>query len=271
MDSEATNDKHERIKATINQKYNSNTTHLIMDFQATFEQETHCLCLSTLKMYLLILATLNRCKLVRFEWLIHSNNKKKWLNISDYSLDTYVGNDMYDLDQQDDFDIKLAKLVRKVENSSLNRKLFSSLKNIFIMNDDFMKENKNDSNSNTNLSIFKDFFATSNSNFDSINDILIDIMTKLGAHIISRVNCCSIIVAVDKTYDYDDNNQSDLDKIEHDKLNFVKSINKFKHSIRKKNGVEIISSNWIMNCILDNCLLEKDEYLLEFIYPDKNN
>ena len=270
MDNEATNEKKEKIKAVISQKYHSNTTHLLMDFQETFEQENNDL--NTLKMYLLILAIINKCKLVRYEWLIHCNNKNKWLDTTDYSLDAYVGNDLYDLDQQDDFDIKLAKLVRKVENASLNRKLLSSLKNVFIMNDEFMKENKNDSNNNTNqsnLSIFKDFFATSASNFNSIHDILIELMTKFGAHITSRVNCSSMIIAVDKTYDYDENNQSDLDRIEEDKLNFLKSIKKYKNLIRKKNGVEIISSNWLINCILENSLLDKDEYLLEFIYPNK--
>ena len=35
MDNEATNEKKERIKAVINQKYHSNTTHRIMDFQET--------------------------------------------------------------------------------------------------------------------------------------------------------------------------------------------------------------------------------------------
>jgi hypothetical protein len=270
IDNEATNDKNERIKVTISQKYSSNITHLIMDFQDIFEQDSHGL--KTLKMYLLILAILNKCKLVRYEWLIHCNDKKKWLNLSDYSLDAYVGNDLYDLNQQDDFDIKLAKLVRKVENASFNRKLLSSLKNVFIMNDESSKENKNDSNNNTNqsnLSLFKDFFATSNCNFNTINDILIEIMTKLGAHITSRVNCSSMIIAIDKTYDYNENNQSDLERIESDKFNFIKSIEQFKNLIRKKSGVEIISSNWILNCILDNNFLNKDEYLLEFICPSK--
>lgn len=218
--------------AKSNDKYTQQTTHLLVDFKTSFETADS---LSLNKKCLLVLAALNNCKIVRFEWLKHSQAYNTWLDEADYLIESYVEEDLSEYDQ-DEFDIKLIKFIRNLKNGKHSKDVFSLHKNVYVMEDHGVDE----SNLNESEFDFEKCFDNSNSCFlykeNSTFNYITDLLIKCGANLTSRVGLAEIIIAID---------DGQMDKTEL-RDSFEACLIEFKKSIRKKCGVKVISSEWVL-------------------------
>jgi hypothetical protein len=94
----------ETILAKVSELYNQRTTHLIIDLNAMFNEEATIISLH--EKCVLILAALNRCKIVAYQWLKKSQQKMKWLNEENFLLENFFDQDLNSYDR-DNFDVKL--------------------------------------------------------------------------------------------------------------------------------------------------------------------
>ena len=100
--------------AKVSEQYNQRTTHLIVDCKSAFEDNL----LSVNDKLVLVLAALNKCKIVRYQWLKKSCQKMKWIDDANYLLENYIDEDLASYDQ-DHFDTKLICKIIKNFNIKL--------------------------------------------------------------------------------------------------------------------------------------------------------
>lgn len=220
------------IKGDFEKNYCSKTTHLIIDFKRTFEQQE----ININKKCLLIAAAVNKCRLVRFEWILHSRKKKQFIDVKKYLIENYIN----DLDEyeEEDFDIKLIRLIRHLKDKKHQLgqlSLFSHLKQIYLIKENTDLEKDDD-----------DFDVMMKNKMNTIYDYFIDIMSKFGANLTSRAGMAELIIAIDKTDDLDLNNKEHRLVVEKERDYFVKCVNEIQNLTRKKSSVQILSSSWII-------------------------
>ena len=98
------------VLAKVNEFYNQRTTHLIIDYNRMFEfdenDQTSQTILTFHEKCVLVLAALNRCKIVSYQWLKKSQQKMKWLDEENFLIENFLDDDsnVFDLDH---FDVKL--------------------------------------------------------------------------------------------------------------------------------------------------------------------
>lgn len=120
------------VSRDLSEEYSVKTTHLVVDFERTFQDDV--LSVET-RLHLAAAALIDRCKLVRFEWILHSQKCRRWLDTAKYTLDAYVENcDDYD---QNDFDVRLVHSLRTFRTGHIAEQqtsvMFSNIRNIFLM------------------------------------------------------------------------------------------------------------------------------------------
>lgn len=244
------NESRSEIITTHQKQFNSNTTHLIVDFEQIFDTGD-----VDLKAKLIILlAVLNNCKIVRYEWLNHSIKKMYWLNEEKYCLENYIEDDINEYSDSD-FDVKVVKMIRHLKLSKIN--LFSQNMEIFLI-----KERQESNKSNIEFDDLTLFDKKS-----TLQVYLSQIIQKCGGVVSGKVRDAELMVALDKTNDYDDDNQTHQNKIKLDQNYFVTCIKKMKKMI-KREEVDVLSSEWILDCILENKILDKQDYRLVRLRPE---
>ena len=78
-------------------------------------------------------------------------------------------------------------------------------------------------------------------------DYLTELMIKCGANLTSRVALAELIVAIDKSNDYDSNCTNGQVRLTNDRAQFRKSLQDMAKNIRKKqDGIKVVSSDWII-------------------------
>ena len=193
--------QNDMIKSIFLTSYNSNTTHLVIDFVRTFDGNSKSI--NTSAKFTLLLAALKGCHLIRYEWLLHSKVKDKWTEETKYLLESYVGENLNDLDEEEqyDYDIRLIKFYQNLKQTS-HLDLFSKQGNIYLLNCNEILANGNESIFNDSQSSFSDSFINFKSK-DKISDYLYEIVTKFNGLITSRVACADLIIVIDKSNDFD--------------------------------------------------------------------
>ncbi|CAF0900151.1 unnamed protein product [Brachionus calyciflorus] len=247
----------EIINSVFFNNFNSSITHIVIDFEKKFDGNT---VISTNNKFMLILAALKECKIIRYEWLLHSEIKLKWNAEKKYLLESYIDQDLNELDkeEQNEFDIRLIKFIRNLKLTD-RIDLFSKYGNIYISNN----ENSYDENENDTQNSFSDSFTSFKSK-EKLYDYLHEVITRCNGLITSRVACADLILAIDKADDYDSSEhgkaclkqvaiclKSSLDEIKN-KLTNCK--------IRKK--IPVVSSNWVLDTVLDNCEKKQGDYTI---------
>ncbi len=273
---ECDNNSHQKkfpISCFIKKLYSSNTTHLILDFTLLFDSDENGTNntkpnLDLNKKCLLVLAALNQTKIIRYEWLQHSLNKSAWVDETKYMLESYVGPDLSEYDEQE-FDIRLIRMLRYLKNHKMSH-IFQAYKNVYIIEhgenltesemqlDESEQENSSSQISQCSFSFFKEKNTT--------YDHLVNIMTKCGGHLTSRPQQAELIIAVDRTQDFEDM-QKYRKEIKHEMVYFKQKAEELSRLIRKKEGVSIVSSDWILDCLLENDILDPIIYELKKILP----
>jgi len=143
----------------------------------------------------------------------------------------------------------------------LKRNTFASYKNIYVI-EELNESCSNDdtyNKSNTSNDEFNDFDMgqslkpneLSNSWFTlkkfTTYDYLTEIMTKCGACLTSRVALAELIVAIDKTNDYNTETSSGRMQLEKDRNIFRECAIELRKKLRsKQSGIQIVSSDWII-------------------------
>lgn len=216
---------------------------------------------------MLLKAASNRCKLIRFEWVLNSKIRNQWLDESKYLLENYVSSETFDDYDEMAFDIQLIKFIRaQNEPHSQKVNLFARFKNIYLIRDSSEYENDldHDDVDDNNDDDDDDYHKQSADDINELDvllkrrqntlyDLFIDLLTKFGATLTSRASMAEFIIAIDKTNDFDDdeNNNEHRIAIENEKAHFDKCIKHIEHRLRKKNGAQILSSNWIIGKFLE--------------------
>lgn len=236
--------------------YNKKCTHLIVDFGQTFEIDQ----VDIDHKLILITAALNKCKIIRFEWITHSLKTRRWLNELKYSIESYLDHDLDEYDPND-FDVRLIKLIRRLKEPScqLDRlKLFSHLKSVCLIN-----ENEVESDDENELS----FSSGVQTTYDYLNGLL----NRFGANLTSRASVAEAIILIDRN-----NELAETD----DFWRYFRGKNE--KEIRKRSNVQIVSSNWIIGIfhkliclfLLNKCLINSRfisiECVLELNNVDRN-
>lgn len=238
-----------KINCLINKEFNLNTTHLIIDFNGTFERDLKQL--DTNRKFLLLLAAIKNCKLIRFEWLLHSFKKSYWIDEDRYLIQSYIGSDL-DQYEENDFDIKLIKFIRGLNQTS-KMSLFSSCGFIYLLKneEDYLNSLSSDSVANkSQSSSFSDSFSKFSDSFsifkskNKLYDHVFELITKCEGRITSRVACADLIVYIDILGDSGSDKRSDKESeyLEGCLGDIEKTIKKS----RKRKQLEVVSSDWIM-------------------------
>jgi hypothetical protein len=271
----------ELVTCFMHKRFSANSTHIIIDFNKFFDPDKARDILTLNKKCLLTLAVLSSCKITRIEWLKHSWRYSKWREESQFLLESYLESEIEAYDPTDDFDVKLIRLIDNVKRNKME-KFFSAYKNIYIIdqeNDDeqqddefdatvnmmhetvegeenYDEEDDNDDdefelvatsrsggkksklfNATTNTSV--NIFRTKNSTYNLLDEIL----RKCGAHKASRARCAELFIVVDRTtHDFN----LDDTEIERERSHFFQKIDEITPHVRRKEGVPVISSNWIL-------------------------
>lgn len=110
---EKEHNQHETILAKVSELYNQRTTHLIIDFNAMFNEDATTRTISLHEKCVLILAALNRCKIVAYQWLKKSQQKMKWLDEENFLLENFFDQDLNSYDREQ-FDVKLTSKRLKI-------------------------------------------------------------------------------------------------------------------------------------------------------------
>lgn len=218
-------------ETTVQKMFNSSTTHLIVDFESTFDNGD----IDLRSKLIILLSALKKCKIIRHEWLIHSKTKQVWLDEEKYLLQNYLGPDLSEYSEFD-FDVKVVKLIRKLEKDRLT--CFSRYKNIFII-----KERLD----NKSSPVFDDVaLFTSKS---ALQTILSQIITLCGGSVTNEIAKGKFMIAMDKTNDYEEENKSHQEKVKLDQRYFLTCVNKLKSLIERPN-VDVISSEWVIGNLI---------------------
>ena len=221
-------------KETVVQKQfnTTTTTHLIVDFETAFDEAN----IDLRSKLIIIICALKKFKIIRLEWLTHSKTKQVWLDEEKYLLQNYLGQDLSEY-SENDFDVQVVKLIRKLENED-NLTCLSRFKDIFII-----KERLD----NKLCPAFDD--VTLFANKSSLQTILSQIITLCGGAVTNEVRRGRLMIAMDKTNDYDEKNQSHKEKVKLDQQYFVMCISKLKSMIERPN-VNVISSEWVIGKLI---------------------
>ena len=255
------------ISCLVNKKYEFKTTHLIIDFNRVFDPVHIKQTLNLNKKCLLLLATLNECKIIRYEWLSHSWQNSQWLEETEYLLESYIESDLDDYDEEDDFDVKLIRFINNLQEKKFSQ-FFSKYKNVYVIpeleyesGDETELQNASQTSNRNMLDMTLNIFKSKNTTFDYLSEIL----TKCGCHLTSRPQQAELIFAIDRTHDFSIDRSKHEDEIEKESQYFIEKTNELKNEVRKKGGVRVISSDWILGknhiyfCILNR---SKFDFLL---------
>ena len=144
---------------------------------------------------------------------------------------------------------KIALIRQLKENGQLKKNLFASFQPIYVM-EELNEADTDDAGNNSQLDFDKStdlcsswFSFKKNTTYDYLTEL----MTKCGANLTSRVALAQIIVAIDKTNDYDSNCTSGQLRLETDRDTFRQSVKQLEKCIRKKqDGIMVVSSDWII-------------------------
>jgi len=172
-----------------------------------------------------------------------------------YLLENYLGEKL-DEYAETDFDVQVVRLIRKTDCKA---KLFAGEKKIFLIKE------RTDLGKGGVISDDEDveFFYKKS----TLQTYLSQIIQKYGGEITCKFEEADLIVALDKTNDYDQTNEAHQKRIEMDQRYFVGCIYKLK-KLLTKGRVNVISSEWIFDCILDDKLLPKNNYNLITLEPE---
>lgn len=219
----------------LSEKLARNTTHLVLDFNEFFESNS---AKQVNKKCLLLLAALNETKLIRFEWIVHSRHKSRWLDETKYLLKSYLECSSSQLPDEDEFDIQLQRFINSLgDHQHTYRGFFGSFKNVYIIEP--VEEIDKDDEEEENMSL--GLFRAQNTTYD----LLVEILIKCGAHLTSRANQAEIAIAIDRTNELDDESVY-KDEIEKERDRFFVRVNEIKKCVRKRDGVAVVSSDWVI-------------------------
>ncbi len=184
-------------------------------------------------------------------------------------LSNYIDEDGdYD---EDEFDLKLLKLINKLSSQTSNQplNLFSEFKNVFILEERRAKLNGNDDSIDlisSQLTRSLELNEQRNNAFleinENISDYLQQILLKCGGHVISRMKFASMLIAVDKLLDYDEELESK--EIQAEQSYFRDCVNRLKETFMERSSkhLQILSSDWVIDSVLGMELAEKKNYVL---------
>jgi len=184
----------------------------------------------------------------------HSLIKRRWLEEAKYLLENYIGEELGDYSETD-FDVQVVRMIRRLKASSRFR-VFGGEKKMFVI-----KERQESAKVECGDEVA--FFEKKS----TLQTYLSQIIQKCGGEMTSRVEEADIMIALDRTNDYDENNEVHLKRIEMDQKHFVTCIEKLKRLVTKAK-VEVISSEWVLDCILEDRVLHKDDYSLVSLGSD---
>lgn len=211
----------------------SNTSHLVIDFEAVLSRSIP----KTIDKLAIILSIMKFCKIMRYEWLIHSELKRKWCPEDPYTLESYIDIDLDCLEEeQSEFDVRLVKFERSLKLTD-RVDLFSKYGNIYLLSSD--NENLNE------VSLSDSFFRPSNLLYDYFHEII----SRCNGLITSRAACADLIILIDTSNDYETKTKQGAELVLQDAIKFKKIFKEIrdkliKCKIRKK--INIISSNWVI-------------------------
>jgi hypothetical protein len=184
----------------------------------------------------------------------HSLIKRRWLEEAKYLLENYIGEELGDYSDTD-FDVQVVRMIRRLKAGSRFR-VFGGEKKMFVI-----KERLESGKVECGDEVA--FFEKKS----TLQTYLSQIIQKCGGEMTSRVEEADIMIALDRTNDYDENNEVHLKRIEMDQKHFVVCIEKLKRLVTKAK-VEVISSEWVLDCILEDRVLHKDDYSLVSLGSD---
>jgi hypothetical protein len=242
-----------RVEASLEDSFGVESTHLILDFKRIFQNNSQQI---NLKYKLIMLnAALRRCKIVSYEWIEQSRVRKKWLGEKSFEMESYLGDSLVnykyaDTDEVNEkeaqerskaFDVRMARLLRLCKNK-ISHDLFKKCKNVYIIPEAPQLQQPNQSCSSQSDFESSNFFA----DYDTCQCLLSELIVKCGGHITSRMECAELLIAVDKTNDYDEESNVDKTKIELEQNYFAEKILEYRRKLRKKSGVQVLTSDWII-------------------------
>jgi hypothetical protein len=242
------------FKVRTSEEYNQRTTHLIIDCKLLFDENEF---IGIKEKCVLLLAALNKCKLIRVEWLKRCRLKGKWIDEDKYLLENYIDQNLSSYDQ-DQFDVKLIGFLRQLpQNIKFKRNLFSGYKNLYVM-EEIMNSDADESESNENNQLCNSWFSfKSNTTYDYLTELL----TKCGACLTSRVALAELVVTIDKTNDYDTDTSHGERRLEQDRSLFKDAMNDLTRVLRKKqDGIMVVSSDWVIDTLVEDSCHDLKEF-----------
>ena len=150
--------------------------------------------------------------------------------------------------------MKKKDLIRHLQQEAkLKRNIFSSFKNIYVVEEQSEEAvaNSNDDedfNISKSAELCNSWFSLKQS---TTYDYMTELLVKCGACLTSRVALADLIIAVDKTNDYDTDTSSGQIRLETDRVRFVASMQELRTKLRRKqDGIMVVSSDWIVCALL---------------------
>jgi hypothetical protein len=229
-----------KCSISVSRIFSTNSSHLIIDFVQMFEKSIQI----DLKTKLIILqAVLNKCKIIRIEWISHCKMKKCWLDERSYLLENYLSKDLNEYDEYE-FDVRLVKLIRRLPSIKLD--LFSAYKNVFIIRERSESKLTSEIDSDDNEEI--DDNSKKVKIKSTLHFFLSELLVKCGSILTNNPSKAELLIAIDKTNDYDENNKAHANKIKMDQKYFLNNINKLKNLISHE--LNVISSEWVLGKLI---------------------
>ena len=195
---------------------------------------------------ILLMAALNGCKIVRLEWLVHSGSNQAWLDEDKYLLENYLGEDLTTYDELD-FSVRLVQLIRRLNANESSNNYFERFTNIFVIRE--RTENKTNPAYEISVSDMEEDEPLKAKRHNSpLSYWLRHLVVKCGGQLTNNPFQAELMIAIDRTGDYDEENKRDANKIKMDQKYFLNCIKKLKCVI--SSNVQVISSEWILgrNC-----------------------
>jgi hypothetical protein len=144
------------------------------------------------------------------------------------------------------------------QNIKIKRSTFTAFKNVYVLeepNEDKCNQSQDSdvADADADFDFVKPLKSNelSNSWYTLKNattyDYLTEILTKCGACLTSRVALAELIVAIDKTYDYNSDTPLGQVQLEKDRNAFRDCMNELSKKLRTKQaGIMVVSSEWII-------------------------
>ena len=231
--------------------FSMRTTHVLADFDESFSPER----LLTRHKCQLVLACLNGAVLVDREWLLQCVTARRWLDERTFTLDYYMDQEIDAYDPRD-FDTRLLRLMRRLAAAAdVNSKLFASHRNLLIVDVEADDESATAAELSMELRLerrpTREYVAT--------------LVQRCGGHLTSRVSHADMIVAVDESAAAAAAVEvaSSGKRWQRRLLQLAKRVGKR----RGDRGVPAVSSDWVLDSLLESSLRSVKKYQMATIYP----